>query len=313
MSRSTDFIEFITSQPNGVQFLDPHSPEGKQFTDYLLTPTRMGKTGIVAGLICYDDVGSDFVKDALNDATFIVVNIYQRNLIGFACVRYYQDSPSEPTYYYIELICNYKPAPYELRSLQDLEDQRLGANAMITEIENKARIAGCEYVKLKAIEKVISYYARLGYMFPGVNTLEKLEEAKDLIQELRKAQVKATNEGMDPETDPAANKIYEEIAKKYYPGYFSEAFQQSLTQTDPELRVKEAVAKIKVDGIPMIKYLDEPPLPQPDLVEMSRPTFGGKRKTKKRRYKSKSKRNKRKSKARKQRKGKSKKSRKSKK
>jgi hypothetical protein len=279
MSEASKYFDFIAVQPIGVQFLDRNDERALQFLGYLTAPTKQGTTGVLAGLICYDDVGAGFVKNALNDADYLVLNIFNKKLIGFACVRYYHE-PDGSTYYYIELICNLSPPPYELRSMDEVQDPRLGGNAIISEIERKAQEAGCEFVKLKAIEKVISYYARLGYMFPGVNTSDKLKEATALIQALRRTQVKAKSEERDPENDPEANKIYEQIAIKYYPGYFSEGFQQSLTQTDPELRIKEAVKKIKLDGIPMIKYLNHPPVLQPPLVPIPRPSFGGKKRRK---------------------------------
>ena len=249
MSEASKYFDFISSQPNGVQFLDSNEDTALQFWGYLSSPTAQGTSGVLAGLICYDDVGADFVRNALNDADYLVLNIYEGNLIGFACVRYYQDSPSEPTYYYIELICNRSAAPYDLRSLDNVQDRRLGARAMIDIIEEKAREAGCKYVKLKAIEKVISYYVNLGYIFPGVTSERRITEAKDLISKLRVAQQNEDSE----ETD----RIYEEIVKYYYPDYYSSTFQSSLTSTDPRARRSEAVENIKSQGIPMIKYLNE--------------------------------------------------------
>ena len=164
----------------------------------------------MGGLICYDDVGADFVKEALARATYLVVNIYEKHLIGFSCVNYFIEDGL--TYYYIDLICNRSAAPYGLRSLDNVQDRRLGGRAMIDIIEEKARQAGCEYVKLKAIEKVISYYANLGYFFPGVTSERRIKEAKDLISELRAAQ--------KDENTPETNRIYQEIVKKYYPDYF---------------------------------------------------------------------------------------------
>ena len=120
MSEASKYFDFIASQPNGVQFLDSNEDTALQFWGYLSSPTAQGTSGVLAGLICYDDVGADFVRNALNDANYLVLNIYEGNLIGFACVRYYQDSPSEPTYYYIELICNRSAAPYDLRSLDNV-------------------------------------------------------------------------------------------------------------------------------------------------------------------------------------------------
>ena len=295
MSESSKYFDFISSQPNGVQFLHSNEEDGLHFWGYLTAPTAQGTSGVLGGLICYDEVGADFVKEALTTSHFLVVNIYNKSLIGFSCVNYFVEDGR--TYYYIDLICNRSAPPYSLRSYDQIEDPRLGARAMIDIIEQKAREAGCEYVKLRAIEKVISYYANLGYFFPGVTSERRIKEAKELISQLRTAQ---KNENTS-ETD----KIYEEIVRKYYPDYFSDTFQSSLTSTDPRARRSEAVVNIKSQGIPMIKYLHD--TPETALIEAPRPSFpGGKRKTKKRRYKSKSKRNKRKSKARKQRKNKTK-------
>jgi len=249
MSEASKYFDFIASQPNGVQFLDSNEDTALQFWGYLSSPTAQGTSGVLAGLICYDDVGADFVRNALNDADYLVINIYEGQLIGFACVRYYQDSPSQPTYYYIELICNRTGPPYNLRSMDDVEDRRVGGSAMLREIEQKAREAGCAYVKLKAIEKVVSYYAKFGYMFPGVIGDRRIEEARSLIDALRMAQEEGDKE--------RANNIYQDIIRKYYPGYYTQTFQESLPfPDDPEKRRKEAVGVIKDEGIPMMKYVD---------------------------------------------------------
>ena len=268
MSEASKYFDFISSQPNGVQFLDSNGEDGLQFWGYLTAPTAQGSSGVLGGLICYDEVGADFVKQALTSSQFLVVNIYNNSLIGFSCVNYFIEDGR--TYYYIDLICNRSPPPYGLRSYDEIEDPRLGARAMIDIIEQKAREAGCEYVKLKAIEKVISYYANLGYFFPGVTSERRIKEAKDLISQLRRAQ---KNENID-ETD----KIYEEIVRKYYPDYFSGTFQSSLTSTDPRARRSEAVVNIKSQGIPMIKYLHD--IPEAALTEAPRPSLGGKKRRK---------------------------------
>ena len=256
-------------------------------------------------ILCQNKVGDEFTEDAINNAHYLVVNINDSGeIIGFAAVMYYVDDNNDK-YLYIELICNAPGHSMRLRSSVN----RAGAKAMIEQIEVQAMKMGCSYVKLSAIDQVVPYYFRLGFNFKSVvgpdgeiNTVLQQRSA-DLVQNLRDGQLDDDKE--------AQEQAMIKIIQRFYPGYLNERYQETLSTVQ-----RNRTGPAREQGIPMIKWLDTgraPPPTQETLSSQERPTFGGKRKTKKRRYKSKSKRNKRKSKARKQRKGKSKKSRKSKK
>jgi len=287
MSEASKYFDFIASQPDGVQFLDSNEEEAEQFWAYLSSPTAQGTSGIMGGLICNDKLQSDFVKQALQNANFIVINIHKGVLIGFACVMHYtiddirlKKNPDKDTYFYIELICNRLGPTISTRS-DDEHDHRVGAAAMIKVIEQEAIKRNCDYVKLNAIEEVISYYAKLQFHFPFLDTDKKVTHANELIQALRNAQTR--------NNITEANIIYARIVQNFYPGFYTK-IQDSLTETNPTKRLQEIAEKVKDEGIPMIKYLDEN-------------TSGGKKKRKK----SKSKKKQRKTKNTRQRKRKSRK------
>lgn len=275
--------------------------------------------------LCQKKIGDEFTKDAINNARFLVINIKGEEIIGFAAVMYYlDDSNSDTTYLYIELICNALGHSMGLRS----SEIRAGAKSMIESIEQLATKMKCSYVKLSAIDQVVPYYFRLGFNFKSVvgpdgeiNTFLQ-ERAADLIKNLRDGQLND-----DKDTQEKAMDI---IIRRFYPGYLNENYQEMLSSVE-----RYRTGPAREQGIPMIKYLNTgraqqltqetlnpatrptfgtlDPAAMSDVGSGKSPTFGGKRKTKKRRYKCKSKKNKKKSKARKQRKSKSKKSRKSKK
>lgn len=255
--------------------------------------------------LCQKRTGEEFTEDAINNARFLVINLNDRNeILGFAAVMYYLDD-SNKSYLYIELICNAPGHSMALRS----NVNRAGAKAMIESIEKLAMSMYCSYVKLSAIDQVVPYYFRLGFNFISVvNTEGEINtvlqgRSADLVQKLRDGQLDDDKE----EQEQAMVKII----KRFYPGYLNENYQEMLSSVE-----RYRTGPAREQGIPMIKYLNTgraQQLTQETLNPATRPTFGGKRKTKKRRYKCKSKKNKKKSKARKQRKSKSKKSRKSKK
>jgi hypothetical protein len=147
---------------------------------------------------------------------------------------------------------------------------RVGAKAMIEEIERLARNMGCSYVKLSAIDEVVPYYFRLGFNFKSVvgedgeinNFLRKRSAA--LVQKLRDGQLDDDKE----EQEQAMIKI----VQRFYPGYLNEDYQQMLSSVK-----RNRTGPARDQGIPMIKWLDT-----------SRQITGGK-KTKKRKHKSKSK------------------------
>jgi hypothetical protein len=172
------------------------------------------------------------------------VNIFNKNIIGFAAVSRYNDKRGNP-YLYIDLICNSPP------SLVTREGPRSGAKAIIDIIETHASQTGCSSVKLSAVGDVIPYYYRLGYVFDTVylkdgtsinETLEK--EAHKLITKLRTAQL---DRDMEEEEDH-----FMTIIQRFQPGFLSEKSQSDVaSKTSAAARTGPA----RDEGIPMTKIL----------------------------------------------------------
>jgi hypothetical protein len=214
-----------------------------RFTEYKEKLLSENRSKIYAGrYLCQDKIGDDFVNNSITDATILVVNIFNENIIGFAAISRYSDDHGE--YLYIDLICNSIP------SLVTRKGQRLGAKAIIDRIEALARSEGCYSIKLSAVGDVIPYYYRLGYEFDTVflkdgksinDTLKK--EAHELITELRTAQIERSMKKQE--------KRFIKIIHRFFPGYLSEKYQRDVASKSGSARTGPASDQ----GIPMTKLL----------------------------------------------------------
>lgn len=235
---------------NGILVLQPEDPRFGEFKGKLVHPTihRL----ITGALVCQDKIGEQFVRDAIDEAHLIVVNLFNDVIIGFAAVIHDTDERGDP-FLYIELICNSPPPGVETRAAA--AGQRQGAKAMIEAIERLARERGCSYVKLSAVDDVIPYYYRLGYDFVRVFSKKNGEinqylkdKAGDRITALRRAQL---DQNMDEQ-----EKLLITIIQHYYPGYLSEKYQSGVaTAADAAARIEPA----QEAGIPMIKMMTHGP------------------------------------------------------
>lgn len=230
---------------NSSQILVLQESDEPAFTEYKRNLLKQNRLKIYAGwYLCQDKIGDVFVENAITHAAILVVNIFNKNIIGFAAVSRYNDDHGNP-YLYIDLICNSPP------SLVTREGPRSGAKAIIDRIETHALQTGCSSVKLSAVGDVIPYYYRLGYVFDTVylkdgtsinETLEK--EAHELITKLRSAQ-------LDQDVDEQERQFMI-IIKKYFPGYLSEKYQSDVaSKTSAAARTGPA----RDEGIPMTKLL----------------------------------------------------------
>lgn len=237
---------------NGILVLHPEDPRFGKFKENLLHPT-MHKL-ISGAQVCQNKIGEPFVRDAINEAHIIVVNLFNDVIIGFAAVIHDTDEHGNP-FLYIDLICNSPPPGVETRAAA-AAGQRQGAKAMIEAIEGLARSRGCSYVKLSAVDDVIPYYYRLGYdfvtvfskTFGEINTYLK-DKAGDRITALRRAQL---DQNMDEQ-----EKLLIKIIQHYYPDYLSEKYQSSVASAAGAARMEPA----EDAGIPMIKKME--PIPGP--------------------------------------------------
>lgn len=227
-----------------ILVLQEPNPLFKDYKDRLLEQNR---SKIYAGwYLCQDKIGDDFVNNTITDATILCVNIFNKNIIGFAAVSRYNDDHGKP-YLYIDLICNSHP------SLVTREGPRSGAKAMIDRIETLAKSHGCSSVKLSAVGNVIPYYYRLGYEFDtvflkdGESKNARLQEhAKVLINALRSAQI---SQDMGEQ-----ERNFMTIIKSYFPGFLSEEYQRGIaSETSATARTGPA----RNQGLPMTKILTE--------------------------------------------------------
>lgn len=231
------------SSSSQILVLQEESDEPR-FIEYKKKLLHQNRSKIYAGwYLCQDKIGDDFVNNSITDATILVVNIFNENIIGFAAVSRHNNDHGP--YLYIDLICNSPP------SLVTREGPRLGAKAIIDSIETLARKEGCSSVKLSAVGDVISYYYRLGYEFDTVflkdgksinDTLKK--EAHELISGLRRAQIE--------QDMPAEEERLIKIIQRFQPGFLSEKYQRDVASAvSPSDRVGPAID----EGIPMTKLL----------------------------------------------------------
>jgi len=142
-------------------------------------------TKIVTNAItyCHNQVGKQYVRESLEErADMVYISKNSRGEIrGFASVIIGKDTHNK-TYYYIDLICNAKEHSMKLRS----DISRIRASLLMNKIIYDAKKQKVKYIKLKALESVISYYNKLyGFNFKNkiYSRKEKQREAK-VISEL---------------------------------------------------------------------------------------------------------------------------------
>ena len=136
-----------------------------------------------AVVYCHNQVGKQYIKESLEErADMVYISKNSRGEIrGFASVIIGKDTHNK-TYYYIDLICNAKEHSMKLRS----DISRIRASLLMNKIIYDAKKQKVKYIKLKALESVISYYNKLyGFNFKNkiYSRKEKQREAK-VISEL---------------------------------------------------------------------------------------------------------------------------------
>jgi hypothetical protein len=195
-----------------------------------------GIKGSAYHTLCQQKIGGEFIKESLDTCDYLFVHKYGEDIRGFATVKDF-NGDDDAKYLYIDLICN-SGWGMETRSTSDVSGARAGARAIIDKIIEKGRELHASYIKLNAIDLVISYYWKLGFRFPDV---ARGARAADLVKELRKAQ--DPRRGDTDETERLMN----DIILRYYPNYLSEKNQQLLATTTGS-RIESA----QDTGIPMV-------------------------------------------------------------
>ena len=194
--------------------------------------------------LCMSDIKNDFLEDSLEDADYLFIHTFQYDghdeIRGFACVIHEtDDTDDDDSHLYLKLICNSKFHSMETR-IQEDKPKMKGTDIMkeIIKLGEKLKV---KYIKLDAIESVISYYYNLGFRFENREQGKHGEHGKDreLVNQLRMGQLLHD----DAKTTRATN----EIVAKFYPGFYSEAKQREFGEGDGT-RKEQAMEY----GVPMI-------------------------------------------------------------
>lgn len=219
--------------------IDKSKPNGeKMYLDY---SSRLLKENAEKSL-CMSDIKNDFLHDSLEDADYLFVHTFQYDgyteIRGFACVIHETNDEvdEENDHLYLKLICNSKFHSMETR-IQEGKTKRKGTDIM-KEIIKLGEKLKAKYIKLDAIEGVISYYYNLGFRFENREHTEHVNEG-ELVNQLRMGQLLHD----DAKTTRAMN----EIVARFYPGFYSEAKQREFGEGDGT-RKEQAMEY----GIPMI-------------------------------------------------------------
>ena len=189
--------------------------------------------------LCASEINYDFLEETLELSDYLIIHTHRNNVRGFACVDY--DTTPE-RHLYINLICNVKHHSMQTRKTK--RDVKYSGKHIIQYIINMAKKKRVKYIKLSAINNVITYYYHLGFTFdsPDIHG-----ETKDiLLNQLNEAQKNKDSKEMD--------RILNKIVGKYFKGFYSEKRQREIgedEETDRKIVARD-------DGIPMIYYLKQP-------------------------------------------------------
>ena len=196
-------------------------------------------TRIGAAKLCYSQIPTDFLEEALDVSEYLYVHLYDGEIRGFAAV-YLEDKPDK--HLYINLICNTKFHAMETR-LNEGKERYSGKNIM-NEIVKQAKRLKCKSIRLNAIKDVISYYFNIGFHFENIRLQREIESEREYIQKLRSAQLHGDNDEVI--------RYLDRIVGRFYPGFYSEKMQRKIGEEEDNNDRKEIAME---DGIPMVYYL----------------------------------------------------------
>jgi len=218
--------------------IDKSKPNGKGL--FRIYSKRLLKENAERSL-CMSDIKNDFLEESLEYADYLVIHTFQYDgyteIRGFACVIHENDD--NDSHLYLKLICNSKFHSMETR-IQEDKPKMKGMDIM-NEIIKLGEKLEVKYIKLDAIENVISYYYNLGFRFENREQGEHVKE-RELVKQLRMGQLL--------HDDAKSARALNEIVAKFYPGFYNEAKQREFGQGDGT-RKEEAMEY----GIPMIYNL----------------------------------------------------------
>jgi hypothetical protein len=189
---------------------------------------------------CSGKIGQDYVKQLVDipaDANerVIYIGLEGKTIRAFVIVTKY------PDYWYIDLICSAPTAGVNTRKMALLKSLREHVNGrkLLSQIADDARKAGMKYIKLSALEGVITYYYSQDYQFiehcdgkrePGwiANKMDELKAAQTAV---------LTNNYPDEEEKlkEAVNRILtSRDFKKQVPGVYTEQDLRTSVGAEPE-------------------------------------------------------------------------------
>ena len=202
----------------------------KNKTDFKHFSNRIVNAG--PKTLCIDKVNADFLKESIQQADYLFINIFRNEIRGFAAV--YHDN-FQGKHLHISLLCNSKQSSMKTRK----HIPKLGGKAIINAILEYGKKIKVKDVRLDAIKEVIPYYYNLGFRFEKSQITK--EQEKLLVKQLKNAQ--SNNNTV------LQRKIMEKIVLKFYTGYFNEKFQHDMGK-NTQNRIMYAMDF----GIPM-KYI----------------------------------------------------------
>ena len=219
-----------------IIIIDKGKPKGKQL--FRIYSERLLKENAERTL-CMSDIKNDFLHDSLEDADYLFIHTFKYDgyteIRGFACVIHETDDNND-SHLYLKLICNSKFHSMETRIQED--KPKMKGTDIMNEIIKLGEKLEVKYIKLDAIENVISYYYNLGFRFENREHGEHVKE-RELVKQLRMGQLL--------HDDAKSTRALNEIVAKFYPGFYNEAKQREFGQGDGT-RKEEAMEY----GIPMI-------------------------------------------------------------
>lgn len=210
--------------------------------------------------ICRMSVSSEYVSYSLENCSYLMVNLHNRDVKGFSTIYEYDD------YLYIDVICNSAGDTYHNMVTRTSNPNIKTGRDMINAVIELAKSRGKGFVRLSALMDVISYYHYLGFTFmlesesgdrrgfikrdvQALNSaLKKLKENEKIIEKKLEVEFLTREEEIkhDKIAAEANDKLYKVI--KHYPGFYSEKKQAEIATLKGHTRV----ADIPENGVPMI-------------------------------------------------------------
>jgi len=212
-------------------FIIQQKTQKRQYKKYSKLIEKNGATKM-----CSSEINKTFLQETLELSDYLIIHMHRNNIRGFACVDY--DKYPE-RHLYINLICNVKHHSMQTRKTK--KDVKYGGKHIIQYIIDIARKKRVKYVKLNAINSVITYYYNLGFVFDSPDMIG--EPQVDLIQKLSQAQ--------ENKDEREKERILNKIVGKYFKGFYSEKRQREIGEDEE----KDRKIVARDDGIPMIYYL----------------------------------------------------------